>query len=218
MIKGFTLIELLIVVAIIGILAAIAVPNFLNAQMRAKISRSYADLRTISTAVETNRLDRGVLLVDMWDDDTDWGLQRIDSIFNGVGHRYQGRRSFYEAFAPLTTPVAYLSSIPIDSFAGLDRRKRTAAEVSDYWNTDTYGYVDNDVEDSGIDHGALAYTAENARVFGLDELGPNEYMMVGIGPDGKFGLGETVGTSLSYAFPYAATNGLMSVGDIVLRN
>ncbi len=54
---AFTLIELLIVVAIIGILAAIAVPNFLNAQIRAKVSRAQADLRTIRTAVQAYALD-----------------------------------------------------------------------------------------------------------------------------------------------------------------
>ena len=55
--KGFTLIELLIVVAIIAILAAIAVPNFLEAQTRAKVSRVLSDMRTVNTALETYKID-----------------------------------------------------------------------------------------------------------------------------------------------------------------
>ena len=55
--RAFTLIELLIVVAIIAILAAIAVPNFLEAQTRSKISRVKADMRSIATAVESYRVD-----------------------------------------------------------------------------------------------------------------------------------------------------------------
>lgn len=55
--SGFTLIELLIVVAIIGILAAIAIPNFLNAQVRAKVSRVQAEMATLATGLELYRTD-----------------------------------------------------------------------------------------------------------------------------------------------------------------
>ncbi len=90
--QGFTLIELLIVVAIIGILAAIAVPNFLNAMTRAKVAQATAEIRNIGTALETYKLDRNA----------------YPPIFPPVW--------MYDRYFPLTTPVAYMSSIPLDPF------------------------------------------------------------------------------------------------------
>ncbi|MFH1739755.1 MAG: prepilin-type N-terminal cleavage/methylation domain-containing protein [bacterium] len=86
---AFTLIELLIVVAIIGILAAIAVPNFMNAQMRAKVAKVTAELRNLSVAMESYYLDEG-------------------NYPPFVVPNYH--------FIVLTSPIAYFTGLPDDIF------------------------------------------------------------------------------------------------------
>jgi len=93
---GFTLIELLIVVAIIAILALIAVPNFLEAQSRAKMARVKSDLRTIAIACEAYSVDHNSYPPDQ------------DN--NPLSQSERG-------FSFLTSPIPYLTMKPMDPFS-----------------------------------------------------------------------------------------------------
>src|SRR5215470_4360918 len=98
---GFTLVEIMIVVAIIALLAAIAVPGFVRARKRSQASRILNDLRSIDSAVDqyaienskvsgstvavsdwTNYLKKGTLLYLTGKDlfGNDYGAQTVDSL------------------------------------------------------------------------------------------------------------------------------------------
>lgn len=91
--SAFTLIELLIAVSIIGILSAVAVPNFLNARIRANVARAYADSQALSSALEMYRLDHNSYIID-------------------YGEPFEEDRTWPQ----LTTPVSYLNGNIRDPF------------------------------------------------------------------------------------------------------
>lgn len=92
-VSGFTLIELLIVIAIILVLIAIALPNFMEAQLRAKFTRVKSEYQSLATALEAYRLDHGKYpYYDAW----------------GGGGSYS---PIIYRLIPLTTPTPYISTV-----------------------------------------------------------------------------------------------------------
>ena len=202
--KGFTLIELLIVVAIIAILAAIAVPNFLEAQIRSKVSRAKTDMRTIATGLESYYVDNNVY--PAWAADDGNLTMTVNEHLNDdsarAQHSFAIRPNATSTMMSMTTPIAYLTTYSNDPFA--DSKGMTFGYYSDPsmvgWIVWSYG---PDTDQSGESD----LNAENAveSLYSPFVTQPSITMIVDENPSGE----PTHG-----AYTYDPTNGTVSEGDV----
>lgn len=228
---GFTLIELLIVVAIIAILAAIAVPNFLEAQTRAKVSRAKSDQRTLAVALVSYYVDN-----NHFPPDRNYYNNGGPRIVTSRGTAQQTADRYWlvhEALYPLTTPVAHLSSVTFDDpFAHkIDPRVAFSNLFTTFdMNFISYTYF----EGSHESHIALPSLSPDAthcwgdwsindpnRDPGLRVTAIRSGCVINsIGPDQLNSQGEWSvvsgpwGTGVNGALGYDPTNGTISPGDI----
>ncbi len=198
--KGFTLIELLIVVAIIAILAAIAIPNFLQAPIRAKISRANNDLRNIATGLESYYVDHN----EYPPHNDEWWLFIGHSEITGEGYG----DDWFQTLEFLTTPIAYMTGLSADPFAHAPQDP-------------TYNYPYRYIvptQPYPLDNGDPIYE-DTRRVMG-------EWMVWSCGPDLYSHIAEELlairwGGATAESFNeslidriYDPTNGVESAGDI----
>jgi prepilin-type N-terminal cleavage/methylation domain-containing protein len=199
-IVGFTLIELLIVVAIIAILAAIAVPNFLEAQTRSKVVRVKADMRSVALAMGAYYVDNNIYIYN--------AIKGTGPTNNGVSEflRWTDRQGKgYGLGYMLTTPISYLSTIPIDYF----NSKRVSSSIKGYGisNASNCSFFYRNIQGTYYDYTPQSY---------LDGLGYHCFL-VSVGPDILWHtetsrVWDNIGEI--YDWYYDPTNGTVSGGDI----
>jgi prepilin-type N-terminal cleavage/methylation domain-containing protein len=179
--SAFTLIELLIVVGIVAILALVAIPNLLHAQVRAKVSRAKADMRTLATAMEAYAVD-----THHYPPDFD------SNIYPGVTVQDESL-----TYAQLTTPVAFITSVPLDPFRqGLST---TRGGYFEYYGVDAQPYYSTPAN-------IEAWKQKNTRWF-----------MYSLGPDKQ---NDRLPANLDGPedYCYDPTNGTVSIGDFGRSN
>ncbi|MDK2971973.1 MAG: ral secretion pathway protein [Candidatus Sumerlaeota bacterium] len=206
--RAFTLIELLIVVAIIAILAAIAVPNFLEAQTRSKISRVQADMRAVATALEAYAVDYNAYPPNVYDD-----LHRTNVMTMSMGKM---------PFVPytLSTPIAYITSVPLDTFKPLIMHDHQHSFV--YYNSTN--------TPDGANRRTYRAIMEGHSMMQAGRVPEPQWAMVSTGPDYKIGtMAHEIAVDgalpifqiMTMAMPtmgvpitYDPTNGTVSDGDV----
>ena len=190
--SAFTLIELLIVVAIIAILAAIAIPNFLQAQTRAKVSRVLSDLRTVTLALEAYRLDTNAYPPN-------------DGAYNVLPRQ-------------ITTPVAFLTRAAlIDPFCERELHP-VYGELARFY---TYGKVVNQEEFLRDTMAGVTPPVEMIDMAGFNPGAREKYgpwRLVSNGPDRQYSspnlaTGDPI--LLGSDILYDPTNGTVSWGNIL---
>ncbi len=194
--RAFTLIELLIVVAIIAILAAIAVPNFLEAQTRSKVSRVKADMRSIATAVEAYSIDNNSYPLSQELLST-YPNSPFNTAFFGFGFMaYAGR---------LSTPISYITQVPRDIFnEGNAPNRPDGFSFFEYWSEeDNLIFGINDI------NGYRREFLPDSTRYLLWSWGPDR---VAFDPTLPVGLLQDQVTIYNY---YDPTNGTVSYGNIL---
>lgn len=194
---GFTLIELLIVVAIIAILAAIAVPNFLEAQVRSKVSRAKADLRSLATGLEAYAVDN-----NHYPPPIDFGIPLIWG--DVTSPPYNAKISNY-----ITTPVAYLSSLPLDVFA--TNRPLPSPPPGNVNMFKRFFYIDTEYLSANP-----SFAPGNNNPITVAGMQAGIWAMFSIGPDLQEYNGHPGGPGSDefYFRDYDPTNGSVSFGNI----
>ena len=184
--QGFTLIELLIVVAIIAILAAIAVPNFLEAQVRSKVSRAKSDMRSMVTATEAYCVDHNHYML-FFGCTSPKDVAIIERNYSVVE----------DALFSLTSPIAYMSALPRFAPFGNWRGYSPTDEP-----LEGYYYMGPDVWEA---------RNPNPRSYDFPESYTDVvYSFQAIGPSKELG-----GENRDAFEPYDATNGTQSNGEII---
>jgi hypothetical protein len=173
-----------------------------------------SDLRSIYNSVEILKTDKGYLPIDVWDYNTEEGKQILKEQFNNVGAADSGQRSSEMILAVLTSPIAYMSTIPKDPFL---KRKGELDQRGFESILNTYVYIDEDpkIPESDMFFYALKYPEETYKR--LRPMNDGEFMLVGAGPDGILGNSREAEGNKLRGLPYDASNGLNSVGDIFIR-
>ena len=195
--RGFTLIELLIVVGILAVLAAIATPNYLEAQVRAKVSRTHNDLRSLATAIESYRTDNNTYPV-------------VGNLMSPVPA--DTLTGFYARLWNLTTPVAYLSDLAADPFAVAGKPAGVGLRGDPLSTTDPiYCYCPGNF-----------YFDRAGNLLSVSEYVKGAFSIGGRGPDSVILFGAlcmahpaAVAVNALARGSYDPTNGTMSEGDIL---